>query len=396
MLYIVIGFVTPYTSLMGIIRLILATTVLLWHCPVGVVSRILHPALAVQCFYAISGFLIQMVLWSSDTTAPGWKGRFYLSRWLRIYPLYALFLMLTLALVSSGSFFDLVHKHELWASAVWLLNNFLILGQDVLRFLYFNYNTGQFLALPSTQEARTAVQAVSGQMTMMGQSWTLAIEFYFYLLAPFLLLSRSTLLAGLICLTTAIRVYLGYQGHYLSEWVYGFFPSELAIFLAGSLAYRAYRSFFGSGRLARLIGERTLLLICSLVVAALCWVYMTVDLNFAGGSSQWGAPPLGVAPGYWLILLMTIMSLPCAFYFSTRLKWDRFIGELSYPIYISHFVILQLLSARLQPSNDGQRYVVAAVLITSLLVSAAAIQWIEMPLDRLRHRIFSRKKAPVV
>ena len=82
---------------MGILRLLFAACVVLWHCPTGIVERFIHPALAVQCFYAISGFLIQMVIRAKYQGAPHWRRRFWASRFLRIYPLYIFFLMLTLA-----------------------------------------------------------------------------------------------------------------------------------------------------------------------------------------------------------------------------------------------------------------------------------------------------------
>src|ERR1035438_7962682 len=89
---------------MGMMRLFLAITVLLWHCPQGFVSRPISSVLAVQCFYAISGFLIQLAITANYAGADGWVRRFYLSRLLRIYPLYLTFFALTVALVGSGHF----------------------------------------------------------------------------------------------------------------------------------------------------------------------------------------------------------------------------------------------------------------------------------------------------
>ncbi len=386
---------------MGIMRLLLAVTVLLWHCPEGLVSRMLHPALAVQCFYSISGFLMQMVISSGHHDAPGWQVRFYISRFLRIYPLYIVFVALTVLFVGYHQLTFLLSQHFWHAAALWIANNALIVGQDVLRFFYFDAHAGHFSLLPRLQEERVAVQPISVSMTALGQSWTLAIELYFYAIVPFLLTRRTRVLAAVILLSLGLRIYLGYHGYFQSEWIYGFFPSELGVFLLGSLAYRAYFFLFESGRLAWRLermgsaGERILLALCAVVVAYVSWIYMTIDLNFAGGQSQWGAAPMGVARGYWFILLMTILALPCAFYFSRKCKWDRFIGELSYPVYISHFLVLQLITQRLHPAESATPLIGLFVLVISLLLSVALLQFVEQPIDRLRHRIFQRRRAAV-
>lgn len=388
---------------MGLMRLLLAVAVLLWHCPEGIVSRMLHPALAVQCFYAISGFLIQMVIRASNRDLRGWKGRFYLSRWLRIYPLYALFVLLTLACFPNGAAAYYFQKGEYSAGVAWVFTNMLIVGQDMVRILYFNIQTGHWALMPLAPDARSAAQAVSGSMAVVSQSWTLAIEFYFYLLAPFLLTRRARVLVGAVVLSVCLRFALGYAGYCQHSWLYGFFPCELAIFLMGSLAYRAYGFLFEAGRLpllfgrvAGVYGEAWLLALCSVVVFAVCLVYMTCHLNFAGGQSQWSAPPLGVAPGYWLVLLMTVAALPFAFHFSRKMAWDKFIGELSYPVYISHFLLMQLVTGKLQPGSGGAPYVGAFVMVASILLAVVLVEFIEKPVDRVRHRLSRRAPALAV
>src|SRR5579862_2563412 len=161
---------------MGLMRLLLAVAVLLFHCPVGVVVRYIHPALAVECFYSISGFLIQMAIRANYQGSAGWQRRFYISRVLRIYPLYLLFLLLTVAVVGGGHLGYYVSKGAWSAGAVWILNNALIAGQDVLRFFYFNLDAWRFTVLPQSDAERAAVKSISGSMTELGQSWTLALE----------------------------------------------------------------------------------------------------------------------------------------------------------------------------------------------------------------------------
>jgi peptidoglycan/LPS O-acetylase OafA/YrhL len=382
---------------MGCIRFLLAIAVLLWHCPVGILPRFLFPTLAVQCFYAVSGFLIQMVIREKYQGRQHWQTRFYVSRILRIYPLYLLFFLLTALLVYNS--FSYYTEHRKWsAGLLWIANNFLIVGQDVLRFFYFSDGRGDLMLLPADGGERAQVYShgLAVQMTVLGQSWTLAIELYFYLLAPFLLMRATrTLVAGVAALI-GLRLVLGYSFASRPELVYGFFPTELAVFLLGALAYRAYSYFFASGRLVRALestgtGEKTLALLSTLAVGGGCWVYMTCDLNFVSNyapplAGRWGAP-LGAPAGYWLILIMTAALLPFAFHFSHTFGFDRYVGELSYPIYISHFLVLQLVTGRLHPAEDAKDYICVFVLGISVLLSMVLIDFVEKPIDRLRHRL---------
>jgi len=382
---------------MGVLRFLLAISIVVWHCPEGVVPRFLHPALAVQCFYAVSGFLIQMVIWSKYQGHQQWQIRFYVSRILRIYPLYLLFFLLTVGFISCSLPY-LIEQRRWGQALVWIANNFLIVGQDVLRFFYARATTGDFTVLPADEAERAKVyaQGLAVQMTILGQSWTLAIELYFYLLAPLLLMWRTRRLTIGVVGLIALRLALGYSFNSRPELLYGFFPTELAVFILGALAYRAYAHFFLAGRLLqglRLMGqgEKAITALSVLVVMGMCWVYTTIDLSFVGAfmpraAGSWNAP-LSAPTGYWLVLLMTVTSLPFAFHVSSHIRFDRYLGELSYPIYISHFLVLQLLTAKLHPADESKVYICVFVLGISVLVSMGLIEFVEKPIDRLRHRL---------
>lgn len=374
---------------LGILRLLLAVGVLLSHCPKGSITLMhLHPAAAVQCFYLVSGFLIQFAIRRNYQGKPGWHWRFYASRFFRIYPLYALFFVLTIGLLGASHFSYYVSKHEWGISLLWLLNNIFIIGQDALRFFYLNLQTWHLALLPSSDAERAAVEPVTGSLTLLGQSWTLALELYFYLLAPLVLTRRTRVLLLLVSLLVGLRVYLCYHGFFLHNWV-GFFPNELAVFLLGSLACRAYFLLFETGWIARVCGgERVLFRVSVTVVLIVSAVYIVMNEGFHPG--HWYAPPLGVPMGYILVLLMTLAALPFAFHVSRAWRFDRFLGELSYPIYISHMLILDLIVQRLGPEGAARRYIGPLVLVICLLLSAVLIRLVEQPIDRWRHRRFSR------
>ena len=79
------------------------------------------------------------------------------------------------------------------------------------------------------------------------QAWTLGIEATFYLIAPLIVRKSNAFIAALIVISLSIRAFtylhLGYTN---DPWTYRFFPSELALFLIGTLSYRLYDSWLNT------------------------------------------------------------------------------------------------------------------------------------------------------
>ena len=72
---------------MGILRTLLALSVVLDHLGGGATNQLVGGRLAVQLFYVISGFLISYVLTGTDRYQ-GATGHFYANRLLRLFPVY--------------------------------------------------------------------------------------------------------------------------------------------------------------------------------------------------------------------------------------------------------------------------------------------------------------------
>ena len=80
---------------MGLLRLLLAISVITTHCGPCLGFSPLGGVEAVQTFFMISGFYMAMIL-TEKYRGPGSYRSFLINRFLRIYPLYWIALILTL------------------------------------------------------------------------------------------------------------------------------------------------------------------------------------------------------------------------------------------------------------------------------------------------------------
>lgn len=95
---------------MGIIRLLLACAVFNSHFPFLDMS-VVDGHEAVLAFFAISGFYIALIL---DTTYAT-PGRFYMGRFLSLYPMYVLALCISIALLVVWDIHPMVSLEEMQA-----------------------------------------------------------------------------------------------------------------------------------------------------------------------------------------------------------------------------------------------------------------------------------------
>lgn len=343
---------------MGFLRIYLAIVVLLSHCPQGVVfQKISHPALAVQCFYVISGFYMQLLVNQFKSSGDSkWVGQFYLNRLIRIYPTYLFILLLSMLFLPSA--LGMAYGKSMSFKALYWVDNLFILPQELMRFLHI-------------------------PITVLPQSWTLSLEILFYLMAPYILIKRNVTLVLLVIASISCRVMLTSFDLYKDQWLYEFFPSEISLFVAGSLSYRFYNRYLSN---ARGIFYKAI---------SICIVYYLFWFTFVGWDNinvgHWdGKNTMGVPLKYWDVLLLTIFSLPFLFYLTKNIKLDRYIGEFSYPLYLGHFFFIYLVEKHVDPGYENV-FVIALTVLLSLFI----MKFIEIPLSKLRERLRNKKDRVV-
>jgi peptidoglycan/LPS O-acetylase OafA/YrhL len=90
--------------------------------------------------------------------------------------------------------------------------------------------------------------------------------------------------------------------------------------------------------------------------------------------------PLIPVPGLrWFYYTAAALSLPIIFAQSQKRDWDRWVGNLSYPVYMVHMLALSITSAVCKGEHN-----VYFVLGLTIIVSVALLHFVEAPLDKWR------------
>jgi peptidoglycan/LPS O-acetylase OafA/YrhL len=344
----------------GTFRFILAMAVLMSHIAVrigpSVISRssthiLIWAGNAVFAFFIISGFYMSLIVNEKYAKLHHGTRRFYVNRALRLYPIHWTILILyaTCFLYYGAPNFlmgDLRVPLWLWLYAV--CSNVSFFGVEVLPF--FNDQNWAFV---------------------VGPIWSLSIECYFYLLAPFIVGRSLRALLVLLAAAGALRLGLYVSGAPMLPWRYLFFPADLVLFLLGALSYRLY-DFVKGKQYANWLGAGAAVVLIVCVTTPYLWAE----------SNHWGVSDLD-NPAAWCFYICVCICTPLLFNLSAGWKFDNLLGQLSYPVYLSHVLVIEfVLQSQLVPYDMG---LVATEL--TLALSLALYLLIDRPIERIRQRI---------
>lgn len=309
--------ITRFWISMGLLRTIFAISVVFAHTngTIFVDGRV-----AVQLFYIISGFLISYVL--VERKAYPQLAYFYLNRYLRLYPIYfvvALLVICTYWVFGTVWFIDMQFLRQLpWSANLLLaLSNLFIFGQDWVMFTAVHDGHLHF----ATNFQASELQVHKG--LLVPQAWTLGVELTFYLIAPFVLF-RRTVIYVLLALSIALRIYLFKVGLGDQDpWSYRFFPTELALFLLGALAHQILAPFY-----SKLLGK-------NLPFYSRMFTFLLIVFSLS-----YGQIPIGDEAKKLIAISGLVILVPFCFVFQDSSRFDQWIGDLSYPIYINHMLVM--------------------------------------------------------
>ena len=347
---------------MGSLRTLLALSVVLSHTG-G--TFLVGGRNAVQMFYVISGFLISYVL--VEVRSYKSVGAFYANRYLRLFPIYAVVAVLTLAAyIAKGEpdFLAVYAKAPKVADAILALANATLFLQDWVMFLGVREGVLRFVKDFNVSDP----QLYRGLLAW--QAWTLGVELTFYLVAPFLLRSRRLIYSAL-GLSVALRLLFVALGFGLIDpWTYRFFPTELALFLCGSLAQQLVLKRYTALSATRL---KNVARSATFGMLTLCIFYPIL--------------PMSEEVKSMVLLCSFIVLTPATFEFQRTTPWDNWIGKLSYPIYICHMLVLWIVHHLFWHFGwESTSALTALTLAGSVALAYLLDVYVGGPVERLRAR----------
>lgn len=243
---------------------------------------------SVAFFFMITGFLFYTKLLDGRKVGIDW-GRLYVSRFLRLFPLYALAIGLMLCVLA-------------WVSDFALQEPLIKIVKDLFRWLTFT-----MVGAPDLN----GFQQTS--MILAGVVWSLPYEWFFYFSLPLLALSigivppATYLLLGLIA--------------GVGFWCWGGGAYHLAAFLGGIVAALAARVGFFC-RIARMKASSVL-------------IVFLIGVAVARFSTAYAVVPLLL-----LALAFALMAAGNDVFGVLVNKVSRTLGEMAYSIYLLHGIVL--------------------------------------------------------
>lgn len=332
---------------MGYIRFLLAAIVLVSHSGGGIPA--MSAESAVEAFFVISGYYMALTFETHYLGAGGiWK--FYLSRYIRLYPLYFMGLITMLAIAETASALhwdiDSIRSFAYFTRpqdgvqhiAVWSL-----FFQDIL-----SIDPARAWALP------------------LPQAWSISAELIFYLLTPALLMIKNRLLIVGAALLFAFKYFLLHKYSFNSA--YFPFYAQLGYFVLGMLVYRV--------RYALTFNRKTTLYLGFAFTAV---SISRTDLSFESM----------IIPAFPMLHVFMIALLCVAIPSLTQQFQSRratMFGDMSYGVYILHITIIGLLHT-LNMNIHRTLFTLLALSITALL-SLTFEYGVQRHVDAFRRRLF--------
>lgn len=332
--------------------------VVFYHCE----SRLTQPAIhavvqwgwaGVNLFFVLSGFLITGILLDSRDD-PHFFRNFYARRSLRIWPVYALLLLLNFVvvpLVFYGPWAMIGDvRHAPWLYLLLFVQNLFV------------------LTLPGT----------------IGPTWSLAIEEQFYVVwAPLARWARNSYLMILLAIVIV-------ASPFLREANRGTLTATNTLIHLDGLAFGALIAVsLRTLRLTPVLCRRVAAAAIGIAVPVLCY------LLYYGSAFSDSFLALLFAG----LLLLGLASSGSGSLYSRALTWKplRFYGKISYGLYMIHilvFVLIGALDKKLERyGTPGDLAIVAVRFALATLAAWAMFEWFERPILRLKRHFHASSQA---
>lgn len=318
---------------------------------------VMRMSVGMQLFFVLSGYLISASL-TGRGQAPGHLRRFYIHRAAKIFPLYLLFLHLYIVAY--------------------------LLQRDRPGFTPMINSLGPAtFTLPNYLAHWVFLQGLIPRWihTFVDGSWSLAAEWYFYILAPWIIV-RFAKTPQLALRALIVAIFIGVATGVVTSslpnyWSYYSFPSQAASFMVGVAAFRIHQTWHAT--------LPTKLLREALLLVAIVGL----------GLFQAESAPIGMHVVYSLLfgiglMLVLLMRQAPALPFPWSIL--AHLGRMSYALFFAHLFLLKLLNPWVITLFEQSGF---AMMLTANLAIAFGGSWLAsfFVLDRVDRYFVARAKA---
>jgi peptidoglycan/LPS O-acetylase OafA/YrhL len=319
---------------------------------------------AVQIFIIMSGFFIFFLL---DAAREPY-GKFIIRRFLRLFPAYFVCLVISLLMLNPSieilSNLDWQHPQNLFRIEV---------IQDSL-----NYFLPQLVAhLTMLHGAIPDSVLPNSQYAIIGQAWSISLEWQFYLVAPLFFYAIDKKNPLTITLLLAISCLWYYSSQSLPQ---GFLFTQIPFFLLGILSFYFWKNY------------HNLIVLSQQQWALLMPIAVVVTLLFTSE----------IATTLWVLVFFSIIALGenndlivekivCRV---LNNKIMLYLGKISYSIYLAHIIVLYGVMyglERLLPESSQLFYLIMLLTLVpglTIFISHLLYDLIEKPFIKLGKRLF--------
>lgn len=361
---------------MGLFRLYLALSIAFQHSGK---NWGLGGIRAVEVFFIISGFYMSLILTTGKYR--DYK-TFIVNRFLRLYPIYFVVALSTLVF----SFFIKIPplpqyetyggNFDFLALFYFIFSNLTLIAQELSLFL--GIQDGHLYGTIDFRHTDPYILI----FFLIPQAWSLSVELLFYAIAPALLWlekgKRIVSLSIFILLSISCKVYLILSGFPYDPWANRFFPSVLYLFLLGALTHHVYENFLYE-KFQKINKQHVFYgAFTSLMSGIIYMLGLFPTINISGVLNY--VPFLSEVKDALVPYLGYSFCICLFFYMTSKNRFDRFVGELSYPIYVVHLLVLNVLGSFMTRSPSFSNWVV----VISVLLSMGLVVWIQNPIERYR------------
>jgi peptidoglycan/LPS O-acetylase OafA/YrhL len=293
---------------------------------------------------------------------------FYQSRFLRLYPIFvivslAYWIYFVIASMYMGKYFmttagEIFTRLSFEIKSLVIFSNFTMIGQDVLSLFHITKDGIMHIFYTRIQGNLADETLWLGNLRTIPPAWSIGTEIWFYLLAPFLV-RLSIKWISLICLLSlSLNLFMEL---YLDLPTYYFFPADLFLFLMGVLGYK--------------ISPRKNLNNHSGFIGLILFSFLLTISHFIKSDYY-----------YLVIAICLAIFIYPIFNLTKKVATDRFIGELSYPIYITHSLVILVTSNICSKLFKGYQPASWIILIITILVSLILYLYVDKPINLYRQK----------